>query len=121
MHEKYRIFPINMIHTQLISKPENVCTFMMTKTYNWSVLRKPYTRGVHKNRLIEKRLKTISHNYRQLNCLTVGIFAINRTNNALIRDNLYQDNTSMNQFLSQRILFCIDACLFPFLYHMRRS
>ena len=33
----------------------------------------------------------------------------NRTNNTLIRDNLYPDNTSMNQFFSQRILFCNDA------------
>ena len=49
----------------------------------------------------------------QLNCPTVGICAINRTNNTLIRDHLYQDNTSMIQFFSQRILFCIDACLFP--------
>ena len=57
----------------------------------------------------------------QLNCPTVGICAINRTNNTLIRDHLYQDNTSMIQFLSQRILFCIDACLFPCLYHTRRS
>ena len=52
-------------------------------------------------------------------CLTDGIYAINRANNSLIRDNLYQDNTNMNQSLSQRILFCIDACLFPCLYHMR--
>ena len=57
----------------------------------------------------------------QLNCPTVGICAINRTNNTLIRDHLYQDNTSIIQFFSQRILFCIDACLFPCLYHMRRS
>ena len=57
----------------------------------------------------------------QLNCPTAGICAINRTNNTLIRDNLYQDNTIMNQFFSQRDLFCIDACLFPCLYHIHRS
>ena len=33
----------------------------------------------------------------------------NRTNNTLIRDNLYPDNTSMNHFFSQRSLFCNDA------------
>ena len=33
----------------------------------------------------------------------------NRMNNTLIRDNLYPDNTSMNQFFSQRFLFCNDA------------
>ena len=57
----------------------------------------------------------------QFNCPTVGICAINRANNTLTRDNLYQDNTSMNQFFSQRILFCIYTCLFPCLYHMRIS
>ena len=45
----------------------------------------------------------------QFNCPAVGICAINKTNNTLIRDNLYEDNTSMNQFFSQRILFCIYA------------
>ena len=29
--------------------------------------------------------------------------------NTLFRDHLYEDNTSMNQFLSQRILFCTDT------------
>ena len=57
----------------------------------------------------------------QLDCPTLGIYAINRTNNTLIRDNLYQDNTSINQFFTHRILFCIDACLFPCLYQIRRS
>ena len=33
-------------------------------------------------------------------CPTVGICAINRTINTLIRDNLYQDNTHMIQSLS---------------------
>ena len=56
-----------------------------------------------------------------MQCPTVGISAINRTNNTLVRENLYQDNTNTNQFFSQQILFCIDACLFPCLYHMRRS
>ena len=40
LHAKYRIFPINMIITQLISRPEKVCMFMITKTHNLSVLRK---------------------------------------------------------------------------------
>ena len=57
----------------------------------------------------------------QLNYPTFGICAINRTNNTLICDNLYQDNTGMNQLFSQRILFCIDACLFPCLHHMCKS
>ena len=34
LHAKYHIFPINMINTQLISRPEKVCIFMITKTYN---------------------------------------------------------------------------------------
>ena len=29
---------INMINTQVISRPGNVCIFMITKTCNWSVL-----------------------------------------------------------------------------------
>ena len=32
------------------------------------------------------------------NCSIVGVCAFNRINNTLIRDNLYQGNTSMNQF-----------------------
>ena len=43
-------------------------------------------------------------------CPTIGIYAFNRAKNTLIR---YQDNTNMNQSLSQRILFCNGACLFP--------
>ena len=39
----------------------------------------------------------------QLNCPTVGIFATNKTNDTLIRDNLYQDNTSMIEFFSQQV------------------
>ena len=55
----------------------------------------------------------------QPNYPTVDICAINRTNNTMICDNLYQDNTGMTQFFSQQILFCIDAYLFPCLHHMR--
>ena len=29
---------INMINTQLISRPEKVCIFMITRTHSWSVL-----------------------------------------------------------------------------------
>ena len=59
-------------------------------------------------------------------CPTVGFCAINivtyitaniRTNSTLIRDNLYQDNTHMNQTLSQRILFWIVACFSVFVSH----
>ena len=39
-HAKYRKFPVNMINTQLISRPEKMCIFMITKTNNWSVLPK---------------------------------------------------------------------------------
>ena len=35
LRAKYRIFPMN---TQLISRPEKVCIFMITKTHYWSVL-----------------------------------------------------------------------------------
>ena len=56
-----------------------------------------------------------------MQCPTVNICVINRTNSTLVRDNLYQDNTNMNQFFSKRISFCIDACLCPCLFHMRRS
>ena len=38
LHAKYHIFNINMINTQLISGPEKVCVFMITKPHNWSVL-----------------------------------------------------------------------------------
>ena len=46
------------------------------------------------------------------NCPAFGICTINRIelNSTLIRDNLYPDNHSMNQFFSRRILFCNDAC-----------
>ena len=47
----------------------------------------------------------------QLNRPTVGICAINRTNNTLIRDHLYQDNTSMIQFFSQRIHVYFPVCI----------
>ena len=40
LHAKHRIFPINMINTQLISRPEKVCIFMINKTHNWSARRK---------------------------------------------------------------------------------
>ena len=56
-----------------------------------------------------------------MECPTVSICAINRTTNTLVRDTLHQDNINMNQFFSQRILFCIDEFLFHCLYHMRRS
>ena len=39
LHAKYRIFHKKyMINTHLISRPEKVCIFMITKTHNWSVL-----------------------------------------------------------------------------------
>ena len=49
----------------------------------------------------------------QLDCPTLGIYAINRTNNTLIRDNLYQYNTSTfhNEFYSASMHVCFPVCI----------
>ena len=49
----------------------------------------------------------------QLNCPTVGICAINRTIKTLIRDNLYQDNTSMNQIFHSEFYSALMHVSFP--------
>ena len=104
---------INMINIQLISRPEKVCIFMViTQTHNWSVFVKCMLRVFIRTASLRNKKKNIINH--QICSLTVLLLVFAPSTERT--DNLYQDNTGMRHFL-----FCINAFLFPCLYHMRKS